>query len=422
MSHFKVLLAEEYHSRERLSMLFLERSLRRAGHEVRLSNSWELERDFREWKPDVVLDNISDSVGHWAGKLGMLGERQRNINLIWEQILCPWNLPRYRLDDDLCERYVDGRVAWGRAFRDVLLAENPRMDPERVRTTGSIKHAVNALFRDVDPASLKSLYPYDFDRYERVILLADSFTTAGLPLEDLRDPAADSRMPYLYEVALYSRRLRTSMIEVTRELARRHPEDLFLVRVHPHKDPHYYADYQRQFDSPNVVINRTGEIGSLLRIADLLIAAKSNTLVDAHYVGTPAIRLIDPDCPFEDVYVLSIALDAFGQPLAAADILEHDLEDLVRFDPSRTSARTVAEAWFGDVSPGSFEKVRGFVEEVAERPALPKNLRWRSLVDPVTLKRVIRNQVRRRGWGIRPGPQAEFDYDALYGILTSGVQ
>lgn len=97
----KILLVEELQARERLSLLMLRDMLIKKGFKVLLSSSWRIEFDIKNFKPDIVLDNISDSLSHYAGKL--FGFNGYNINLTWEQILSPYNVHRMRMD----EHFVD---------------------------------------------------------------------------------------------------------------------------------------------------------------------------------------------------------------------------------------------------------------------------------------------------------------------------
>jgi len=175
----KVLLVEELAPRERLGLLFLRETLEARGHEVLLSNSWKLEEDCRNFDPKVVVDNVSYEPAHWLGKLAQLDETQRNVNLVWEQLVQPANLHLFRQQEVMTNRLVDGRISWGPAFRDVFLKENPSQDPSRIKVTGSIPHTILEAYRQIDPAKLRPILPIDPDGYERTVLVTDSIRAAS---------------------------------------------------------------------------------------------------------------------------------------------------------------------------------------------------------------------------------------------------
>jgi len=414
----KVLISEEHPERERLALMFLKTHLERAGHVVELTNPWDLEPSFTRFDPDMVVDNLSDSVGHFVGKWSALGSRHRNVNLIWEQAINPLSLFRFRFDNTLMTRLVDGRVAWGDAFRDILLAENPSIDASRVRACGSIKHAVYAFYEGLAKDAFRDLYPKESSGFVRRVLFVDSFPAAK------RDAAADRAMrghrayPYMFEVVTYLQALKQAAVSFFRTMAEQHPDTLFTLRLHPTKYQEYAKEYASLLNLPNVVQNADGDIGPLIFSSDLVIAARSGTLVDAHFLGVPAVNLSLERHPFVEAGVVRTMEEEFAPSLAIDEGYDGGLESLLALEPARPgSAR---RRWFSCFGGSVFDEVVRFLEDIAERPALPKMPALERFADPFVAQRYLRNRARLFGvGGDRRGPRPTFDYERVFARLCA---
>jgi surface carbohydrate biosynthesis protein len=414
----RILVVEEHPERERLALLLLAKTLESRGHEVHFTDTWRLERDTRRLAPDLTLDNVSDSLAHFAGKWATLGPHQRNVNLVWEQFVNPANQYRFRFDELLSARLVDGRVAWGDAFREALLMENPAMDPSRVRVCGSIKHASVARLASVPAAAvLERLEPVFASRSKRV-LFVDSYPAA------LRDPMLDRAMrgerplPYLYEVIRYLQDLREPAIALLGALAEANPEVLFIVRLHPTKLENYRKHFEDLERVPNMVVESEGDIAPLIRVSDLVIAARSGSLVESHLAGVPAVNLALASHPFhrlgltatvEERFAPAVPLDGGARPTLG------ELEAIAR-DHAPDPA-TVA-SWTFDPGARTFERVAEFLEETMRREAVRRDLPRASALSRGVLKRRARLALRSLGLGRTPPPHApRFDFEGLAQLI-----
>lgn len=421
----KVLLVEELAGRERLALLALESALEERGHEVRLSNSWRLERDYRSFRPDVIADNISDSVAHYLGKLAAAPRRSRNVNLIWEQLANPVNLRRYRFDPLLQRGLVDGRIAWGKAFHDLLLLQNPDIEPERVRATGSIKHGLHDLYRSLPRRGTADLLGIDADAYEHIVVFADSFQVALQDVEPLRLalPKHNRSPPFLYEYVRWLQQARDETLRLVLGLADRNPRSLFIVRIHPTKSDAYRRHYGALASRKNVVVNSSGDFTALLHLADLLIACRSGSLVDAHFMGRPAVNVRLPGHPLDATHLTWALENQFGRGLTPDEALAIGLEGLLGQSRPTKAQQDLAAHWFGPMDGRCYERAALFLEETAQAPRVPRRLppsgwllRRGAFEHP--LPRRVRNHV--RTWGGLTGnpPDDRFPYRELFERLT----
>lgn len=419
----KILLVEEYAERERIPLLLLKHFAEARGHSCGLTDSWELERAFRTFAPDVVVDNVSDSPAHFVGKLGMLSRRHRNINLIWEQIPNPMNVSRYRFGPLMRSRFVDGRVSWGLPFKDILLLENPGMDPHRIGVVGSIKQAATTMFQSFPKESFHQFFDYPFQDYDRSVLVAEAFAVGSLNDDQLMDGQWKGRhVPYLYEYAVYARAMRDAFTELVRRLSHDFPDVLFIVRTHPGKDPEYYRSYEASFEVGNVRVNTSGDIAILLHVTDLMIGSRSGALLDAYFANRPAVNLALPDHPSVRIGVIDTLENAFGHTIPVGDLTSDRFDAVFGIEARSEEQRRLVGDWFEPVGSDTFERLVDFVEAISERPALPKRLPLRAYTTPPVVKRKARNMLRSRGLGIRSRPARLHPYEAVVDLLVAGSQ
>lgn len=414
----RVLVVEEHPERERFALLLLDRALAARGHEVVWTDTWHLERDFPRVAPDLVLDNVSDSVPHFLGKWADLGPRQRNVNLIWEQFANPVNQYRFRFDEVLGSRLVDGRVAWGDAFREALLLENPAMDPSRVRVCGSIKHASHVRLSRVPRDEVLARLDPALRRREKRVLFVDSYPAA------IRDPMADRAMvgerplPYIYEAIHYLRDLRDPAIALLRALAAENPDVLFVLRLHPTKLENYRAHFEDLASVPNVAIESEGDIAPLVRVSDLVIAARSGSLVEAHLAGVPAVNLVLEHHPFRRLGLVQTVEEAFAPAVALDEGPRPSLDALTSIAREFTVDARTREAWTFDPSARTYERLADFLEEIVAREPVRRDVPATSMLSRRALARRARLALRRRGVGRMPPRHApRFDFEGLVELV-----
>jgi hypothetical protein len=416
----KILISEEYPERERLSLSFLRRTLEARGHEVQLTNPFDVPGAIRRYQPDVMADNALDSVAHYAGKLAALTQRQRYVNLNWEQLANPFNLFRYRYETAVAERFVDGRVSWGPTFKEILAIENPGMDRDRISVTGSMQHTIDTLFTQLPRGRLRAVLPYELGRYERVVLATESFEIGSRPYPTYRHGRFGPKlMPYMYEICRRADLLRAGFVALINRLAAQRPKFLFIVRVHPGKNLGYYETYSKRFQHPNVAINHFGDIGTLLHASDLVIASRSGVLVDAHLVGRPALNLFPEERALEDSGIFDTMEQKFGRACVPDEIDGAALDSFFDTLPPRTpEQQTLLDKWLGPLGLGAFERAADLIEEVTRRPPLPKGLPLGLLANPRTLDRYVRNVGKRFRRPMRR-PKPDFDYARVFEELLA---
>lgn len=399
----KILLVEEHPERERLALMVLESFLEARGHRVCRTDTWAMERDAADFAPDFIVDNLSESPAHFIGKWANLKSHQRNINLVWEQFLNPLLLLRFRFDELLASGLVDGRIAWGEAFRGALLAENPAMNPSRVSATGSIKHATHALLKRCSIEELARAIEIPSGFEERVLFI-DSFPAA------LRDPARERAMkselglPYLFEVVRYLQDLRDPAIELLLRLTRENPRSLFILRLHPTKLENYRRHFADLEGISNLFIQSEGDLGPLLRVADLVIASRSGSLVEASIAEKPAVNLRLEDHPF---YVAGIAPsieEAFAPGVDPRDT-SLSLDRLRSIAAGFAVDEALKERWIGAPGLTTFERVHSFMGEIMERPPVSRSIPFSQQLKPELIKRRARLELRRRS--LLPSPPRE---------------
>lgn len=426
----KVLLVEELPGRERMSHLFLVDALREAGHEAVLSNIWRREADYAALRPDVVVDNISDSLGHHVGKWS-LNHRQRCVNLIWEQLPNPLGLARYRLDPRIANQFIDGRIAWGPNFKRILLAENPDIDPERVRVTGSLKHFTGLQYAGIRHEALFELYGTNLAKFDRIVLATDSFTQAHADprqahtdaLKAQRRGARGGRtLPYVYEYVLWSRVAKPQFVGAVLGLARAHTDTLFILRLHPTKNPAYRASYSDLTQLPNVAVIDSGPIEPLIHLSSLVVSSRSGVLIDAATMGKPGINVEIEGFDLAPTRVLSGPLDDFGAPMRASEIGRLDLSDIIRRARAYSPPKEAVRDWLGPLDASVPQRFAAFLEDTMRQPALPRRIPPLALLgNPFARSSPVRRRLRAalKGLGVRATPKVRetFDYDRLKAIL-----
>lgn len=417
----KILLVEEHPARERLALLFLQKILQQRNHAVRLTDAWALETEFRRFSPHVVVDNISDTAAHYTGKLGMLTPSERNINLLWEQLPRPTGVERYTFDDLLARGLVDGRTAWGQGFKDLLLEVNPAMDASRVEVVGSMKHALVSGISLVPPAEWARIYEIDVSRFEKVVLIAESFPK----VEDLKlwtRSLPDDQRNRLRAFSRYAETMREHYRNLVKTVADSRPNWLVILRTHHSRASGYHQELKESSIGPNIAVNTTGDIGPLLSMADFVIASSSGVLVDAYVMGKRAFNATGGGVLAQLGVYTSVAA-SFAPPVPVESI-DADLIESALASPARTSAATdaLARLWLGDTSPQVFERLADFVEQIASRPATPKEIPIeRRLRNRQLFHRWMRNVARTRGYGARPFNEGDFPYArAATLVLDSG--
>ena len=231
----RLLLVEELQARERLSLLLLKDELQKKGFTVKLSNSWRIESDIKKFDPEVVVDNISDSISHYAGKL--YNYKGRNINLIWEQVVSPYNIHRFRFNSRFVENFVEGRISWGRSFSDIFTTLNPAQDRERMGICGSMNNSLLNMLsvKNLEKEDIGDLYGLGLHKYEKVVIIADTFKAANAEVVEQYNTH-----PFIKEINLMHSMYQGHLPQLCKVLAKRFKDTLFIVRAHPHKDDTYY--------------------------------------------------------------------------------------------------------------------------------------------------------------------------------------
>jgi hypothetical protein len=410
----RLLLVEEIQARERLPLLILKNILQKKGFEVRLSNSWKIERDIKKFSPEVVVDNISDSLSHYAGKL--YNYKGKNINLMWEQVISPYNIHRLRFDESFVENFVEGRVSWGDSFKSIFSTLNQLEDDNRIGICGSMNHSLLDMLKKkgVDKGEIGKLYGLNFNNYEKIVVIADTFKAANSEIVK-----KNSAHPFIKEISLMHTMYQNYLPQLCAMLAKKFTDTLFVVRAHPHKGGAYYNDFKGKFSNKsleNVIVQFGGSISMLLGVSDVVISHKSGVLADASYVGTKAINLVMKNDVFEKYKILPHPVDEYGvhaDELTIVDILS-DMLYSSKYDASHEINESEI---FGEANENTFEKVSNFVEKISCMEKKPNKYHMKDLNYPL-IKRIARNRVRYL-LGYHKNIKDDFNYDRAFEILKN---
>jgi hypothetical protein len=225
----------------------------------------------------------------------------------------------------------------------------------------------------------------------------------------------------MFEVVSYLQDLKRAAFSFFEALATQHPEWLFIIRLHPNKFEDYERQYQGLLALPNVVCNSEGDIGPLIHSSDLVVAARSGALVDAHFLRVPAVNLLLEQHPFVDAGVVRTLEQDFARSVAIDDGYEGGLDGFFSLDTA--SVGPLRRHWFRGEGAAVFDEVVSFIEEIAARPALAKKPKLECFANRFVLQRYLRNRIRLLGFGgDRRGPRPRFDYGQVFARLSENAQ
>ncbi len=310
----KVLIVEELPERERLSYLLLSNFLKKKGCDVQITSIFNIPFSIRKYSPDIILENISDSNSHLKSMYLGCNYNGPIINIFWEQFINPLNSTRYFFTDAFANTRINKKILWGENINKFIKTTCPAYNSNHYKVCGSLKHHLSYRFRNIDKKDLRSIYNYPFENFEKTIVIAESF---GL-IEDLKIPEVIQHKkspymsPHIREVLYYCSYMKKAFIKLINDAAKKYPDYLFILRVHPSKNKDYYKRYDTLFNQNNVVINHTGDIAPLLRLSDGVIASRSGVLVDAALVNTPAVNITPKNNIFSEIGLLETFENKFG--------------------------------------------------------------------------------------------------------------
>jgi surface carbohydrate biosynthesis protein len=274
--------------------LVAHRLIRRYGYDVMLSNGYEIERKVLEYRPDaVVFDHLA-----WDFKV----QQARLVKRLGAKVIV---LPTEGLFQDTegavrragklhgATRVVDCYLAWGQYPQNALLAEK-LMDPDRIHTPGcprfdlyrepflSARPGRDALLGSLgikNPQAPFVLWatntPYASRNPQK--MLARQIQRARKPAPEVQAHIAD----HITQHRVHSK--------VVLELAQRHPEWNFVIKVHPAEWINPYVELAKQ--APNLALAYNAPIHVFLQHCDLLMQRNCTTASEAWLLGKPVINL-----------------------------------------------------------------------------------------------------------------------------------
>lgn len=268
--------------------------IHRHGYDVLMSNGDGIERKVLEYRPDAVLfDHFA-----WDFKV----QQARLVKRLGGKVII---LPTEGLFQDRegavrvagklhgATRLVDCYLAWGEYVRNAILAES-LMDPDRVHTPGCPR----------------------FDLYCEPFLSMRQSRDALLSSLGLKNPQAPfilwaTNTPYASRdpkeiLARYTQRAKYSgsamqtfiadsvtqfraHSQVVLDLARRHPEWNFVIKVHPAEWIDPYVELAKQ--APNLALAYDAPIHAFLQHCDVLLHRNCTTATEAWMLFKPVVSL-----------------------------------------------------------------------------------------------------------------------------------
>lgn len=410
----KILINEELASRERLGILFLRDALIENGHQVELTSSWNVDLDRFSYKPDMIIENISDTEAHYMGKY--YGYNGFVLNLYWEQLLSPLNIHRGKMESEFVDNFIDARFSWGERFKTIFSQLNSVAENE-TPIVGSLNQFVNLMTSKsaLSAENILELYHINIEKFKHIILVTDTFKAATNSVKK-----HVQHHPYYKELHFKHTLYHERLPKIINKVAVDNEDILFIVRAHPHKTNDYYSEFSRKFKggAENVIIQKGGPIAPLVQASDLVISHKSGTLIDAYSMQTKACNLIFDDDYTEKYGLLPHVTDSFGEQCCENSLQKIIAERDFVFN-KKPACEMLYQSVYSEKSDSAISNICSFIEEMSNQQ--PKSRNSKNRIRRHTLKRVIRCQLRQflnRLFPLRVLRGDDFDYEKLYKIIS----
>ena len=261
----------------------LERSF---GHKVHYCNMHEIRSSLLQYTVDaVILDYLA------------AGGRVRAARLAKEHgakvVLLPTagfyqskadELRRVGSYADL-DRILDCVLSWGESFRSVLVSESP-IAAEKVHVVGCPRFDLYSkpYISSVVEPRVSFLARLGIHNHAAPIIV----WTTNTYFTEARDQKSLMHIPEVKAEFENSREVYQNLSQLVVELARRHVDWNFVIKIHPSEVPDPYRDLPAQL--PNIFVAADVSIRDVLYHSDVLVQRWSTTATEAWMLGKPVIE------------------------------------------------------------------------------------------------------------------------------------
>lgn len=284
-----------YHARDLEGHALVAYHLReRFGHRVTLTNGYHVERKILEGRPDaVVFDHLA-----WDFKV----RQARMVRELGGKVVVLPTEGLFQDEEGAVRRagklhgasgLVDCYLAWG-AFPQRAIVGQGLLPPERVPTPGCPRFDLyRAPFTAIRPSRAEFARGLGLSNPDAPIVLWATNTpyASRNPRKMLMRQTKRARKPVAEVQAHIEDHVEQLTLHgaVVEQLAARHPEWNFVIKVHPAEWINPYAAMAERH--PNVVVAYNAPIHTFLQNCDVLLQRNCTTATEAWILGKPVINL-----------------------------------------------------------------------------------------------------------------------------------
>src|SRR6185312_9329557 len=268
--------------------------------------------------------------------------------------------------DASLRRQAAGLYCWGRRMADYLVAEG-FFDRPQIALTGCPR------FDFYHPSWRAVLAKDDSGKAPGPpqILVNTNFSTRNPRFATVEQKIATAKANIgwsesrIREILDIEERAILQFIEITRRLAREHPECRVLLRPHPFED---LAWYQRELRAyPNVLVDNQGPVQSVLFESALVVQRSCTTGIEAGLIGTPTLspQWITPPYLMPTAEAVSVPC---GDAAELASLTDAILAGRYTPPPDIAGAiQAMITEWFHAIDGESYRRVANAIMVAAPR-------------------------------------------------------
>lgn len=336
------------------------------GYEVYLLPMYEQEFHIRRLKPDMVIVNYARTAN--ANKIRAYHKAGIKVAVLDTEggvFRC-----EYRDLVDIVIKsgvmnYIDYYFLWGRrqteAFKQVV-----HNNITQFILTGSPRYDF------VDPRWERAVQkPDDFDSYVLCLMsfpiINPAFSSSKKELEMLEKNTVDTS-DQIKKMEESLRKAFDGSIEIIKELARKYPDTVFVVRPHPFECPDIYI---REFsDSANIYVRQEGNVSNWIKYSLFVLQLNSSTGIEAGFYNKKSISMEmfqNEEIMVPAVVESSLRAKTHDELYELFDILINKKEDS-RFNElikkTSQSLNQIIDEWYYKIDGNAAERLSNAVENV----------------------------------------------------------
>lgn len=333
-------------------------------HLVPANLAW---REIWALAPDFVLFNYlrrtNQALGARLVEAGIPFAALDTEGGVWPE---PGSYAELLWTDASLRRQAAGLYCWGRRMADYLVAEG-FFDRPQIALTGCPR------FDFYHPSWRAVLAKDDSGKAPGPpqILVNTNFSTRNPRFATVEQKIATAKANIgwsesrIREILDIEERAILQFIEITRRLAREHPECRVLLRPHPFED---LAWYQRELSAyPNVLVDNQGPVQSVLFESALVVQRSCTTGIEAGLIGTPTLspQWITPPYLMPTAEAVSVPC---GDAAELATLTDAILAGRYTPPPDIAGAiQAMITEWFHAIDGESYRRVANAIMAAAPR-------------------------------------------------------